>query len=164
MAVGILEVKLVKAKGLGNPDFFGLSCYCSSSSTNMDPYVLVKYKSQERKSKVARGQGGRPVWNETLTFKVEYPGQGGDYKLILKIMDRDTFSADDSVGEATIYVKDLLALGVENGTAELQTQKYRVVNADKSYRGEIQVGVTFTLKAEEEDAGEDYGGWKQSSV
>ncbi|KAJ6897574.1 hypothetical protein NC652_024394 [Populus alba x Populus x berolinensis] len=42
-----------------------------------------------------------------------------------------------------IYVKDLLALGVENGTAELQTQKYR---------------------AEEEDAGEDYGGWKQSSV
>lgn len=45
-----------------------------------------------------------------------------------------------------IYVKDLLALGVEKGTAELQTQKYRVVNADKSYRGEIQVGVTFTLK------------------
>jgi hypothetical protein len=40
----------------------------------------------------------------------------------------------------------LLALGVEKGTAELQTQKYRVVNADKSYRGEIQVGVTFTLK------------------
>ncbi|KAG6758333.1 hypothetical protein POTOM_038676 [Populus tomentosa] len=142
MAVGILEVKLVKAKGLGNPDFFGLSCYCSSSLS----------------------QGGRPVWNETLTFKVEYPGQGGNYKLTLKIMDRDTFSADDSVGEATIYVKDLLALGVENGTAELQTQKYRVVNADKSYRGEIQVGVTFTLKAEEEDAGEDYGGWKQSSV
>jgi hypothetical protein len=47
------------------------------------------------------GQGGRPVWNETLTFKVEYPGQGGNYKLILKIMDKDTFSADDSVGEAT---------------------------------------------------------------
>ena len=39
-----------------------------------------------------------------------------------------------------------MALGVKNGTAELQTQKYRVVNADKSYRGEIQVGVTFTLK------------------
>jgi hypothetical protein len=43
----------------------------------------------------------RQVWNETLTFKVEYPGQGGNYKLILKIMDKDTFSADDSVGEAT---------------------------------------------------------------
>ncbi|KAJ6772756.1 16 KDA PHLOEM PROTEIN 1 [Salix koriyanagi] len=149
MAVGILEVKLVKAKGLGNPDFFGLSCFCTSL-TNMDPYVLVQYKSQERKSKVARGQGGRPVWNETLTFKVEFPGQDGNYKLILKIMDKDTFSSDDSESK--------------NGTAELQTQKYRVVNADKSYRGEIQVGVTFTLKAEEEDAGEDYGGWKQSSV
>ncbi|KAL3579150.1 hypothetical protein D5086_020654, partial [Populus alba] len=148
MAVGILEVKLVKAKGLGNPDFFGLSCYCSSSLTNMDPYVLVKYKSQERKSKVARGQGGHPVWNERLTFKVEYPGQAGEYKLSLKIMDKDTFSADDFIGEATIYVKDLLTSGVENGSAELHPCKYRVVSATQSYTGEIQVGVTFTLKVE----------------
>ena len=45
-----------------------------------------------------------------------------------------------------IYVKDLLTSGVENGFAELHPCKYRVVSATQSYIGEIQVGVTFTLK------------------
>lgn len=45
-----------------------------------------------------------------------------------------------------IYVKELLELGVENGSAELHPKKYSVVAADKSFRGEIQVGVTFTKK------------------
>lgn len=45
-----------------------------------------------------------------------------------------------------IHVGDLLAQGVENGGAKLQTLKYRVVRANKSYCGEIDVGVTFTPK------------------
>lgn len=45
-----------------------------------------------------------------------------------------------------IYVKDLLALGVENGVSELRPQKYSVVGANLDYSGEIQVGVTFTQK------------------
>lgn len=45
-----------------------------------------------------------------------------------------------------IYVEDLLAVGVENGTAELHPRKYRVVRTDQSYCGEIEVGVTFTRK------------------
>jgi hypothetical protein len=47
------------------------------------------------------GQGGSPVWNEKITFRVEYPGQSDQYKLILKIMDKDTFSTDDFIGQAT---------------------------------------------------------------
>lgn len=47
------------------------------------------------------GDGSTPSWNEKFTFKVEYPGSGDDYKLTLKIMDKDTFSADDFVGQAT---------------------------------------------------------------
>ena len=43
-------------------------------------------------------------------------------------------------------MKDLLTSGVENGSAELHPCKYRVVSATQSYTGEIQVGVTFTLK------------------
>jgi len=45
-----------------------------------------------------------------------------------------------------IHVGDLLAQGVDNGEAKLQTLKYRVVRANKSYCGEIDVGVTFTLQ------------------
>uniref|UniRef100_A0A5B7C506 C2 domain-containing protein n=1 Tax=Davidia involucrata TaxID=16924 RepID=A0A5B7C506_DAVIN len=107
------------------------------------------------------GQGSNPVWNEKFKFNVEYPGADDQYKLILKIMDKDAFSADDYLGQATIYLKDLLALGVENGTAELHPRKYSVVYADQTYCGEIRVGVTFTPKVQEETE-EDFGGWKES--
>ncbi|KAL4295591.1 hypothetical protein GQ457_12G032040 [Hibiscus cannabinus] len=120
MAVGILEVFLVSAKGLENKDFLG----------NMDPYVIIQYKGQERESSVARGKGSNPKWREKFTFKAEYPGSGDDYKLVLKIMDKDTFSSDDFVGQATIYVKDLLAIGAEEGNAEIHTTKHCVVNAE----------------------------------
>jgi len=45
-----------------------------------------------------------------------------------------------------VYVKDLLAEGTEKGSAELRPHKYSVVRADQSYCGEIEVGITFTLK------------------
>ncbi|KAH0979723.1 hypothetical protein GBA52_006900 [Prunus armeniaca] len=154
MAVGILEVKLVSAKGLGDTDLL----------SRMDPYVLIHYKGQERKSGVARGQGSSPVWNERFTFRAEYPGSGEQYKVTLKIMDKDTFTADDYIGEASIYVKDLLALGVENGTAQLHPLKYSVVRADRTYRGEIQVGLTFTPRAEQQHEGQEFGGWKHSDA
>ncbi|XVE69198.1 hypothetical protein DITRI_Ditri09bG0132200 [Diplodiscus trichospermus] len=164
MAVGILEVLLVSAKGLKNTDFLG----------GMDPYVIIQYKGQERQSSVARvngvGAGSCPSWNEKFTFKVEYPGAGGEHKLILKIMDNDTFSADDFIGQSTIYVEDLLATGAEKGNAELHPSKYSVVHADQTYCGEIQVGATFTLKVpsphfhvEETTDEEEYGGWKESN-
>ncbi|KAK7300716.1 hypothetical protein RJT34_11565 [Clitoria ternatea] len=157
MAIGFMEVQLVKAKGLHNSDIFD----------NMDPYVLIQYKGQEQRSSVASGQGRNPVWNEKFTFRVEYPGLGSGQrrdKLILKIMDKDILSADDFVGEAIIHVGDLLAQGVENGSegAKLQTLKYRVVRANRSYCGEIDVGVTFTPKVDDEIVVEDIGGWKQS--
>ncbi|KAF9596812.1 hypothetical protein IFM89_013598 [Coptis chinensis] len=151
MVRGVLEVMLISAQRLGNTDFLG----------KMDPYVLIQYQNQQRKSSTAREEGGSPVWNERHTFLANYPGVSNEYKLTLKIMDKDTFTADDFIGEAVIHVKDLLLLGAEKGTAELHPRKYCVVCADGSYRGEIQVGVTFTPKVEEE-MDEDIGGWKQS--
>ncbi|GAV90367.1 C2 domain-containing protein [Cephalotus follicularis] len=154
MAIGLMEVMLVNAKGLEGTDFHFFE--------KIDPYVLIHYKGQEHKSSVARGQGKNPVWNDKFTFKVEFPGSGHEYELILKLMDKDTFSADDFLGQATIYVKDLLAEGVERGSAQLHPLKYRVVGANQCYCGEVQVGVTFTLKEEEEIDEQEFGGWKQS--
>lgn len=151
MAIGLLEVILVSAKGLANTDFLG----------DIDPYVIIQYKTQERTSSVAEGHGGSWTWNERHTFRVEYPGSGGQYKLILKIMDKDTFTKDDFLGEATIYVEDFLAQGMENGTAELHSRKYSVVQADGTYFGEIQVGLSMTRKVEVE-TDRDFGGWKES--
>ncbi|XP_021910492.1 elicitor-responsive protein 1 [Carica papaya] len=152
MAIGIMEVFLIKAKGLKDADFFG----------RMDPYVVIQYKGQVRKSSVARSEGKNPVWNEKFKLRAEYPGSGDDYNLILKIFDRDLLKADDYIGTATIYVRDLLALGVESGTAEMQTNIHRVVLQDRSYRGEIHVDVTFTTWEEDKINEEVLGGWKSS--
>ncbi|KAL6980541.1 hypothetical protein U1Q18_022184 [Sarracenia purpurea var. burkii] len=153
MTIGIMEVQLVNARGLKNNEFFG---------GGIDPYVLIRYKSQEHRSSVARGQGGSPVWNEKFSFRVEYSGEGDCYKLILCVMDKDTFTADDYLGQATIYLDDILALGVENGGIELHPRKYNVVDSDQSYCGEILVGLTFTPKLQQEADEQDYGGWKES--
>lgn len=141
----------MEAHGLPNHDFWH----------KMDPYVVVRYRGQERKTSVARGHGGNPKWNEKLTLKAEYPGAGGDYKLHLRIMDKDTFSSDDFLGQTEIYVEDLLALGVEHGSYELRTTKYRVENLDGTYCGEIKVGVKFISQGTMEEQ-EEFGGWKDS--
>ncbi|KAK4338395.1 hypothetical protein RND71_042882 [Anisodus tanguticus] len=51
---------LVGAKGLDNTDFLN----------NMDPYVILTCRSQEKKSSVASGKGSEPEWNETFDFSV----------------------------------------------------------------------------------------------
>ncbi|KAL5710781.1 hypothetical protein ACHQM5_021305 [Ranunculus cassubicifolius] len=153
MARGLLEVQLIEAKGLGNAaDYFG----------KIDPYVLIQYNNQEQKSNVAQEDGGNPVWNEKHTFQVDYPVTGSEYKLKFRIMDRDRFSADDFVGESVINIKDLLISGIEKGTAEICPTKYVVFSENRSYNGELEVGVIFTPKVEEVKELAGLGGWKQS--
>ncbi|KAG8390859.1 hypothetical protein BUALT_Bualt01G0127500 [Buddleja alternifolia] len=115
MTIGIMEVVLMGARGLKNTDhFFG----------KIDPYVVIQYKNQEHSSRTARvlisllmsiklndiGQGSKPLWNEKFSFRVEYPASkvlGEDnekYKLFLQIMDSDTFTHDDDLGQ-TMYEK-----------------------------------------------------------
>ncbi|KAL8161080.1 hypothetical protein V2J09_012569 [Rumex salicifolius] len=154
MKSGILEIILVEAKGLRGADLL---------FDKIDPYVVLHYKGQERKSSVARGQGSNPRWNEKFTLRAEYPGNGSDYKLLLKLMDKDTFSKDDFLGQATIYVKDLLEMGAENGTADLHATKYSVVQADDSYCGEIKVKLSFKLMGGGHNFEEEIGGWKESN-
>ncbi|URE47194.1 C2 domain [Musa troglodytarum] len=153
MAKGILEVLLIDAKGLKNTDLIG----------KIDPYVVIQYRGQERKSKTARGQGSNPSWNETFKFLVNSAAADNhqQHKITMRVMDHDTFTADDFLGESTIHVGDLITQGMENGTGELRPTKYSVVLSDRSYCGEIRVGVTFTAKIEEEDT-EEFGGWSHS--
>ncbi|KAK1421287.1 hypothetical protein QVD17_23493 [Tagetes erecta] len=152
MTIGILEVNLVDARGLPNHHFF----------SKIDPYVLIRYRTQEHKSSIAKGQGSNPKWNQKFKFRVEYPGADKQPKIVLKIMDHDTFSSDDYVGETTIYLKEVLEQGVMNGIAELHAQKYRVVGSSQNYCGDLQVAVTFTPRVETDDYGQEFGGWKES--
>lgn len=58
-------------------------------------FVLICYIIYEA------GQGSTPVWNEKFAFRVEYPGPDDEHKLLLTIMDKDTISADDFLGQST---------------------------------------------------------------
>ncbi|KAI3888180.1 hypothetical protein MKX03_020578, partial [Papaver bracteatum] len=132
----------------------------------MDPYVIIQFGNQKRKSTVSRGEGKAPMWNEKFTFDVENPDNIRDehhqYKLNLTIMDKDSFRRDDFVGESTIYVTDVLSLGAKNGISEIRASKYRVVLHNKTYYGEIRVAISFTQKdANENDKANYVGGWKQ---
>lgn len=157
MTKGIMEVTVVDAKGLKTSEFFGKA----------DPYVVLRYGDEEHKSDSCKrvrkasnnsrifccfclgGQSINAEWNEKFKFKVEF-SSGDDqkkHKLSLKVMDHETLSRskEDNLGEATIYLKDLFEEGAEKGKAEIGTQKYRIVwPSDKTYHGEIKVGVTFT--------------------
>ncbi|KAF3775132.1 Elicitor-responsive protein 1 [Nymphaea thermarum] len=161
MARGMLEVFLVDAKGLNNTELMG----------KMDPYVLIQCRSHEHKSSVARGQGSNPKWNEKFIFPVHFPKVDDPCKLVLRILDEDTFSNDDFVGETTIYLTDLILSGEVNGVAEEKVRPYNVLLADRTYGGQIRVGLTFTFTGEDTevqrscpDPEEEFGGWKHSSL
>lgn len=146
MPAGTLEVLLVSAKGLENTDYL----------CNMDPYVTLTCRSQEQKSSVASGKGSDPEWNETFVFTISE----GAEELILKILDSDSGTQDDFVGEVKIPL-DPVYLG-----GSLPETVYNVVK-DEEYRGEIKVGLKFSPEERTERnfqmEEEAYGGWKQSS-
>ncbi|KAF7848692.1 hypothetical protein BT93_L1728 [Corymbia citriodora subsp. variegata] len=145
MPQGQLEVLLVGAKGLENTDFL----------SNMDPYVILTCRTQEKKSSVASGKGTEPEWNETFLFTVS----DGVSELRLKLMDSDNFSSDDVVGEVTIPLEPVFMEG------NVPPAAYNVVK-DEEYCGEIRIGLTFTPEERNErefQPEESYGGWKESS-
>eukprot|EP00252_Welwitschia_mirabilis_P013574 TRINITY_DN29840_c0_g1_i1.p1 TRINITY_DN29840_c0_g1~~TRINITY_DN29840_c0_g1_i1.p1 ORF type:complete len:146 (-),score=30.48 TRINITY_DN29840_c0_g1_i1:41-478(-) len=142
MVRGSLRVLLVDAKGLENTDFL----------CNMDPYVILTYRSQEKKSSVAQDAGSNPQWNETFVFQVSDCGSD----LLLRIMDKDRFSTDDFVGEAIIPLEGVFPQG------SLPTAPYNVLLPDKTYCGEIRVALSF--QPEEKYAQQDeeeFGGYNQ---
>ncbi|KAH7513969.1 16 kDa phloem protein 2 [Ziziphus jujuba] len=147
MPEGTLEVVLHSAKGLENTDFLW---------NKMDPYVILTCRTQEQKSSVASGKGSNPEWNETFLFTIS----DGISELRLKILDSDSGSEDDFVGEATIPLNPVFTEG------QLPPMSYNVVKEQK-YSGEIRLALSFTPKAHSYSRGyaaeeESYGGWKES--
>ncbi|KAI3927309.1 hypothetical protein MKW98_008011 [Papaver atlanticum] len=122
MPRGTLEVILISAKGLENTDFL----------SNMDPYAVLTCRTQENKSTVASGQGSDPNWNESFIFTISE----GASELVIKLWDRDTFSADDVIGQATIPLEPVFeGESVPDGV-------YNVVK-DEEYCGEIKLILIF---------------------
>jgi Ca2+-dependent lipid-binding protein len=142
MVQGTLQVLLVNAKKLNNSEFFG----------NMDPYAILKCRSHEQKSSVAKGAGTEPQWNESFVFTVS----DDTSELFIKLMDEDNFTADDFLGEARIPLAPVFQEGNYPATV------YRVVK-DEQYCGEVKVSLTFTPSQSRDMEQQVFGGWKQST-
>ncbi|KAG8391783.1 hypothetical protein BUALT_Bualt01G0222900 [Buddleja alternifolia] len=144
MPQGTLEVHLVSASGLENTDFL----------FNMDAYCILTCHNQEKKSKVASGEGSKPKWDETFLFKVT----DNVTELKIRIMDKDTFTADDFVGEVRIPLEPVFEEDMVEPTS------YNVVK-DEKYCGGVRVGLKFTHQRhrETEYSGEEFGGYRESS-
>ncbi|XP_004498695.1 elicitor-responsive protein 3-like [Cicer arietinum] len=122
MPRGTLEVILIGAKALRDTDFF----------KKMDPYVILTYRSQEHKSSVAKNAGSNPRWNESFLFTV----CDNVSELNLRLMDEDTFTKDDLLGEAKIH------LGAVIAERSIPESAYNVVK-NENYCGEVRVALTF---------------------
>ncbi|KVI03387.1 elicitor-responsive protein 1-like [Cynara cardunculus var. scolymus] len=144
---GILEVILVDSEGIRAKKFLGCLVCFGTSAVNK-PYVCVEYGDQKRISKVAEEKGKKSIWDQKFEFEVDHAAESNkpSEKLVFHVMNKHKLSDDAYVGEATIHVKDVVLLGMEDGEAELGSRKYRVVRQDKSYTGDISVAVTFKRK------------------
>ncbi|RZC78776.1 hypothetical protein C5167_002984 [Papaver somniferum] len=165
MTRGILEVLLIAGCDLKKAHFFG----------KRNPYVIIKYDYHSRTSKIAQGKGPhsrrKRVWDETFTFDVDYPDaelkKDHELKISFTVMERShscCFIKDTFIGEATVYIKDVLSLGAEVGKAAIRPTEYRVVLRNKVYHGEIRVAVSFRKVEDEKDQDVEDGKKVQSLI
>jgi len=91
--VGLLKVKVVKGTKLAVRDVL-----------SSDPYVILTLGKQTVKTRVI-ASNLNPVWNEELMLSV--PPSSSSLKV--QVFDKDTFSADDSMGEAEVAIQPLIS-------------------------------------------------------
>eukprot|EP00252_Welwitschia_mirabilis_P002775 TRINITY_DN12762_c0_g1_i1.p1 TRINITY_DN12762_c0_g1~~TRINITY_DN12762_c0_g1_i1.p1 ORF type:complete len:162 (-),score=39.60 TRINITY_DN12762_c0_g1_i1:102-587(-) len=90
--LGMLKVKVIKGTNLAIRDMI-----------SSDPYVILSMGHQTTKTRVIRSNLN-PVWNEELLLSVPDPTP----PLQVEVFDKDTFSADDSMGEASVDIQPLV--------------------------------------------------------
>ncbi|KAH9287638.1 hypothetical protein KI387_031755, partial [Taxus chinensis] len=94
LATGVLKVRVVKGRSLAVRDI-----------RSSDPYVVLKLGNQVAKTRVINSNLN-PVWDEELTLNISSTTPPS---LKVEVFDKDTFSADDEMGNAEIDLQPLAA-------------------------------------------------------
>ncbi|XP_020262508.1 elicitor-responsive protein 1 [Asparagus officinalis] len=136
MKGGALEVLLVNAEGLKHARLL------RSSSQ----YVITQCGSHIHTSKSTTGKDKKAWWNEKFVFKLTNSEWKSVTKIKLKVMEKDKLLEDCSLGEATIYLRGILREGERKGITELKPAPYNIVLKDRTYGGELKVGLKFDSK------------------
>ncbi|XP_052203747.1 protein C2-DOMAIN ABA-RELATED 7-like [Diospyros lotus] len=86
-----------------------------------DPYVVVTMGDQKVKTGVIK-KNINPVWDDVLTLYIKDP----NVPIILTVLDKDTFTVDDKMGEAAIDIKpymECMKMGLQNIPNGTQVQR-----------------------------------------
>ncbi|CAI9263393.1 unnamed protein product [Lactuca saligna] len=138
MKGGILEVFLESARGIRHTNLIGKPKY----------YVIIECGIQQNKSKSSKGDHHKVSWNEKFNFELSMSEYQKLTHLRLRIMDKELFANDTGfVGEAKIYLEEILVEGNEKGLIEVAPKPYNVVLDDETYKGEIKIGLKFIPNA-----------------
>ncbi|KAJ3670493.1 hypothetical protein LUZ60_010817 [Juncus effusus] len=89
--LGLLKVKVVRGVNLAYRD-----------TRSSDPYVVLRFGNQKVKTSVKK-KDVNPEWNEELTLSVS----DATMPVKLEVFDHDTFTEDDSMGDAEFSIQEL---------------------------------------------------------
>jgi len=84
----------------------------------MDPYCVVTLGDQSIKGTICRKGGKRPFWNETIVF-----GTTTEPVCIIQMMDKDTITADDTIGVCEIDLQEVKEEGRQAKWLELHYKR-----------------------------------------
>ncbi|XP_028770068.1 protein C2-DOMAIN ABA-RELATED 10-like [Neltuma alba] len=90
--LGILKLRIKKGINLAVRD-----------SRASDPYVVITMHEQKLRTRVVEDDCN-PEWNDELTLYVKRI----DAPIIITVLDKDTFTEDDPMGEVELDIKPLL--------------------------------------------------------
>ncbi|XP_030529278.1 protein C2-DOMAIN ABA-RELATED 5-like [Rhodamnia argentea] len=99
--LGLLKIRVKRGINLAVRD-----------TLSSDPYVVVSMAHQKLKTRVVK-KDCNPEWNDQLTLSIKDP----NIPINLTVYDKDTFTVDDKMGEATIDIKpylDAINMRLEN--------------------------------------------------
>ncbi|CAN0824830.1 16 kDa phloem protein 1 [Linum grandiflorum] len=140
-----LEILLVNASGIKRTSLIGKPHY----------YVIIECANQHRISKLSPGEDHRTCWNQKFRFELPLIDWKRMTHLKLTIMDTELFKNGQCIGETIIYLGGIVAEGKNRGIVEMKPSPYNVVLEDGTFKGQLKIGIKFTITNEEEEEEEE---------
>ncbi|KAL6141958.1 hypothetical protein ACLB2K_060243 [Fragaria x ananassa] len=140
--VGILHVKILKAKKLLKMDIIGTS----------DPYVIIQLtgESLPPKKTSIKMRNLNPEWNEDFNLTVKDPES---QFIQFNVVDWDKFGTHDPMGMQILPLKSLTPDNTQEFTLDLVKNKNPYDPQNKKKRGQLVVQLTYNPFKEESSSG-----------
>ncbi|CAN1308835.1 Elicitor-responsive protein 1, partial [Linum perenne] len=114
-------------------------------------YVIIECANQHRISKLSIGEHHKTSWNQKFRFELPLIDWKRMTHLKLTIMDTEHLKNGDCIGETIIYLGGIVAEGKNRGIVEMKPSPYNVVLEDGTFKGQVKIGIKFTISNEEEE-------------